>query len=324
MDFGITIPNRAPIIYPEQVPARSLLEMARKAEEYGFTSVWVGDSALAKPRLESVSLLSAISSITTRVKLGTACMASFPLRNALLLAQQWATLDQLSEGRTILVPCKGGKGGSGDYMIEERVFNLPGKERLEVFEESVEVMKELWTKDKVTFRGKYYSFEDVTVLPKPLQRPHPPIWIVSNVLPTAPSHTREKAFRRVAKLGDGWMVTWVSPSEFHENLMSIRSFLKDYGKATNDFAAAIYYNFNINSSKERAFLESKSYLDTYYMRDWPKEFVEKSVAHGTASECIRRIEEFAKAGATTMMLRPTSKDPLGQLKKIAQDVLPSF
>src|SRR5215472_4640242 len=115
--FGLTLPNRGVIIGATTV--EELLELAEKAEEAGWDSVWVGDSIFAKPRLDALVLLGALAARTKRVKLGPACFASTPLRNALLLAYQWASLDFLSGGRTVFVSCQGASQPGGGTFTEE-------------------------------------------------------------------------------------------------------------------------------------------------------------------------------------------------------------
>src|SRR5437764_11769999 len=105
--WGLSLPNRGVLFGMTTVA--ELLELSEMAEASGFyDSVWVGDSLLAKPRLESIALLSALAARSRRLRLGPACMASFPLRDALVLAAQWASLDLIAEGRTILAVCLGG------------------------------------------------------------------------------------------------------------------------------------------------------------------------------------------------------------------------
>ena len=105
--FGLTLANRGVIIGAVTVP--ELFDMARRGEDSGaFSAVWVGDSLLAKPRLESITLLSALAAITKKVKLAVGCMATFPHRHPALLAQQWASLDVISGGRSWLAVCLGG------------------------------------------------------------------------------------------------------------------------------------------------------------------------------------------------------------------------
>src|SRR5919201_3028218 len=103
--FGVNLNNREPLIAPDY-QLGDLLELSEKVEEYGFDSVWVGDSLFSKPRYEPLALLSAISQRTSRVRLGTACLVT-STRNPLYLALEWATLDHISGGRTILGACKG-------------------------------------------------------------------------------------------------------------------------------------------------------------------------------------------------------------------------
>src|SRR5215468_11727635 len=103
--FGLTLPNRGVVIGATTVA--EMLQLAADAESAGWDSVWVGDSIFAKPRLDAMVLLGAIAARTTRVRIGPACFASTPLRNPLLLAYQWASLDLLSDGRTISSPVRG-------------------------------------------------------------------------------------------------------------------------------------------------------------------------------------------------------------------------
>src|SRR6185295_4026721 len=115
--FGISLPNRAVLF---GVSPLSLLESAETADQSGFfDSVWVGDNFLSKPRLEAIVTLSALAARTRRLKLGTVCLASFPLRHPLTLAIQWASLDVLSGGRTILVVCNGGAASYGGAYAAE-------------------------------------------------------------------------------------------------------------------------------------------------------------------------------------------------------------
>src|SRR5919107_5319703 len=124
--FGLTLPNRGVIIGATTL--QEMLDLAKRADdEPAWDSVWVGDSILAKPRLDAIALLGALAAKTERVKLGPACFASTPLRNALLLAYQWASLDYMSGGRTIFVACQGqaapGRGGK----IPKEVAPLGGR-----------------------------------------------------------------------------------------------------------------------------------------------------------------------------------------------------
>jgi alkanesulfonate monooxygenase SsuD/methylene tetrahydromethanopterin reductase-like flavin-dependent oxidoreductase (luciferase family) len=149
MHFGVNVNNREPLIAPDYSLA-DLLDLSERVEALGFDSVWVGDSLFSKPRYEPIALLSAISQRTKRVKLGTACMIS-GTRNPLYLALEWATLDQLSHGRTIF--------GTGMGNPEEGVrreyaeLGMDFEQRANIFEEGLAVLRELWTTGKTDYHG---------------------------------------------------------------------------------------------------------------------------------------------------------------------------
>src|SRR5436190_16510928 len=128
MRFGLTLPNRG-VLFGVTTPEQ-MLRMAQIADESElFQSVWVGDSLLGKPRMESIALLSGIASRTQRVRLGPACMASFPLRDPVLLAYQWASLDLLAEGRSVMVACNGLVEQSG-ADVEARTYDVTPGDRV--------------------------------------------------------------------------------------------------------------------------------------------------------------------------------------------------
>src|SRR5580700_7638908 len=127
--FGLTLPNRGVVIGVTTVA--EMLQLAADAESSGWDSVWVGDSIFAKPRLDAIVLMGAIAARTTRVRIGPACFASTPLRNALVLAYQWASLDFLSGGRTVFVACQGQPGGSGGDF----------ESRMRRMEEAIEILR---------------------------------------------------------------------------------------------------------------------------------------------------------------------------------------
>jgi alkanesulfonate monooxygenase SsuD/methylene tetrahydromethanopterin reductase-like flavin-dependent oxidoreductase (luciferase family) len=138
--FGLTLPNRGVVIGATTVA--EMLQLAADAESAGWDSVWVGDSIFAKPRLDAMVLLGAIAARTTRVRIGPACFASTPLRNALLLAYQWASLDFLSGGRTIFVACQGqAEPGGGAFEKEFAHFGIEPSSRMRRMEEAIEILR---------------------------------------------------------------------------------------------------------------------------------------------------------------------------------------
>jgi luciferase-like monooxygenase len=222
VSFGLILPNRAVIL--GAVTVRDLFDLTEQGEASGaFDTIWVGDSLLAKPRLESVTLLSALAAITTRVRLGVGCMATFAHRHPVLLAQQWASLDVLSHGRAWLVVCLGGPNEAGAAQaLEHMAMGIHARERIGRLEEGIVILRKLFHDQQVSHHGRFYQFDGVTLQPSPVQNPCP-IWIASN--PTgltwkggasASEAVIERSFRRVARYADGWMTNKVTPEQFHQ------------------------------------------------------------------------------------------------------------
>src|SRR5574341_386836 len=161
--FGLTLANRGVII--GAVKASELIDMTRKAEESGvFDAVWVGDSLLAKPRLESVSLLSALAAVTSKIRLAVGCMATFVHRHPVLFAQQWASLDVISEGRSWLCVCLGGPNEqSAAQALEHKVMGIEAKERPARLGEGIAILRKLFAEKNVSYAGRFYQFENVTL-----------------------------------------------------------------------------------------------------------------------------------------------------------------
>src|SRR6516165_2614322 len=157
--FGLILANRAVVLGAVKVP--DLVDLTVQAERSGFfDAVWAGDSLLAKPRLESVTLLSALAGVTTRVRLGVGCMATFVHRHPVMLAHQWASLDVLSEGRSLLAVCLGGPDeASAAQALEHAAMSVRASERVGRLEEGIVVLRKLFHEDKVSHAGRFYTFE---------------------------------------------------------------------------------------------------------------------------------------------------------------------
>ncbi len=177
--FGLSLSNRAVLF--DWATMDDLVEAAVIAEESGyFNGVWVGDNLLSKPRVESIVTLSAIAARTETLSLGTICLASFPLRDPILLAIQWASLDVLSKGRTILAVCNGGSASDGPQFAQELDnMDVASRDRVSRLVEGVQVLRRLWSEESVTHQGRFYSFTDLEALPKPVQQ-SVPILIAAN------------------------------------------------------------------------------------------------------------------------------------------------
>jgi alkanesulfonate monooxygenase SsuD/methylene tetrahydromethanopterin reductase-like flavin-dependent oxidoreductase (luciferase family) len=320
--FGLTLPNRGVVIGVTTVT--EMLQLAADAESAGWDSVWVGDSIFAKPRLDAMVLMGAIAARTNRVRIGPACFASTPLRNPLVLAYQWASLDLLSGGRTIFVACQGQpEPGGGAFEKEFAHFEIEPSSRMRRMEEAIEILRLTSSREDVDYDGQYWRFRNLTVLPRPVQQPIP-IWVTSN--PDLKKRRNvEEGYRRVARLGDGWMTTFKSPEDVQTSLAMIRQYAREMGHELKpDFEVAIYHNINVDENRDRAFAEAKRFLDSYYSVDYRQDMLKLWVAAGSPAQCAQSLQRYVEAGATTILLRVAGYDQKRQFKRITEEVLPAF
>lgn len=315
--LGLSLPNRGVLFGLTSVD--TLMDAAVLAEQSGvFESVWLGDSLIHKPRLESMVMLGAFAARTRKVRLGVMCMASFPVRHPVLLAIQWASLDQISKGRTVLTVCIGG----GDDP-ELRAFGIKRSERVARLREGIGLIRSLWGEAQVNHQGRFYTMEGYRIQPKPLQRPCP-IWIAVN-----PDRTKvgeigiERAMKRVATLGDGYVTIANTPEEFRVRWKLIQKFAVEGGHDLTNFETSYHGMVNINDNKQAAYEESKFYFDHYYSPGWPsQEIIKIWLAHGPPEECATMIQSWIDMGITTPVLRFTSRDQIGQIRRFIDEVLP--
>jgi alkanesulfonate monooxygenase SsuD/methylene tetrahydromethanopterin reductase-like flavin-dependent oxidoreductase (luciferase family) len=335
LTFGVNLNNREPLIAPDY-SLHDLLALAERVEALGFDSVWVGDSLFSKPRWEPINLLSAISQRTSRVKLGTACMVS-GTRHPLYLALEWATLDQLSGGRTIF--------GTGMGNPEEGVrreyaaVGLDFEKRAKIFEEGLAVLRELWTTGRTDFHGDHYAFDDVAFYSGtemapllPVQLP-PPIWVVSNPRLTvgtkqeaATERVVSRAARRIATYGDGWMTCCRArhPDEFRAQLAQIDQAIAEAGRSRGEFVMSYQVTMNIADSREEAQAGIDAYISQYYPELSKAMDLGEWGPVGTAEDIIAWLRTFADAGVDYFICRFGSLDQFGQVERLARDVMPAF
>lgn len=328
--FGLTLANRGVII--GAIKVRDLFDMAQRGEASGvFDSIWVGDSLLAKPRLESVTLLSALAAVTSKVRLGVGCMATFVHRHPVLFAQQWASLDVLSAGRAWLAVCLGGPDEqSPAQALEHAVMGVKSSERPARLEEGIVILRKLFHEEKASHQGRFYRFENVTLRPQPVQNPCP-IWIASN--PTgltwrdgasAPTRVVERSLRRVARYADGWMTNKVSPRQFREQWAQITTMAREEGRDPGQLGSALYHNININEDRKAALEESKRFLDQYYTFNFSPAFVEGFTTAGSPKQCIEELRAYFDAGIQHITLRMASWNQVGQLERFVSEIAGYF
>ena len=300
--------------------------MAVHAENSGLIdAIWVGDSILSKPRLECIPLLGAIASRTSRVKLGVACMATIAQRNPVLLALQWASLDVLSGGRTWLAACMGYPASQHPMAAKDlEVMGVKSKERPGRLEEMLQALRLLWSGEHATFHGKYYAFDDVNLLPKPAQQPCP-IYIAGTPRPAQIGDGGvERSLRRIARHADGWMTNQIELAMFQDYCGRLREMLVQEGRDPGAFKTVLYYGVSVNSDRDRAFREAKTFLDAYYQKDFTRQGVEIWTACGPVEHCLERIRGFMDAGVDHVTIRPIGDNLSEQFNIFVNEVLPAL
>jgi probable F420-dependent oxidoreductase len=215
MKLGICVPH-----YGRPIEVERMLAVVRHAEESGLDSVWVTDHVIV-PRdvdviyredmLDPLAVLPWLAGVTERVALGTSVVI-LPYRSPIPLAKLLASVDVLSGGRLIVGAAIGWMEG------EFSALNVPFKERVSRSEEALTLMRALWTQERPEIETARHRLSGVQVSPMPLQRPRPPIWIGGG---------SEGAFRRVARLGDGWHATAATPETFRQGKQAVTRFWRE-------------------------------------------------------------------------------------------------
>lgn len=334
MHFGVNLNNREPLITPHY-SLQDLLDLSTLVEAAGFDSVWVGDSLFSKPRWEAINLLSAISQRTDHVKLGTSCLVT-STRNPLYLALEWATLDALSDGRTILGACMGNP--EDGVRREFAALGLDFTHRAGIFEEGLSVLRSLWNEGSVSFQGEHFTYDDVSFFSgtemgplMPVQSP-PPIWVVSNIrlLGTLESDVAkrrlERACRRIVELGEGWMTCCRAqhPEEVVEQLGYLKNAADDLDVDISDYAISYQVTMNIKDSEAEAEDAFGQYISQYYPELSQSMDLSNWGPVGTPDQIIAWFETFRDVGVTHFICRFGDLDQFGQVERFAKEILPHF
>ena len=324
-NFGLSLSTRA--ILFDWGTLDDLMEMAETAEASGFFhGGWVGDNLLSKPRVEAMVTLSALATRTNKVKLGTICLASFPLREPILFALQWASLDILSKGRTILTVCNGGADKFGpQYAHELQTMGVTSRERVGRVVEGISILRRLWSAEVVTHNGKYHQFSNVDLQPKPIQKPMPIHLAVNPPAGEVSEEVLDRVLRRVARHADGWQTDGTPVKEFRERFSTIRRYGEELGRDMSNFDSSLHMMVNINDDETKAFEQATSFLTSYYGAGLiSRERAETWIACGSTQSVIDKIASYIDAGCTTPVLRFVAPNPREQLQRCIEEVLPAF
>lgn len=295
--IGLCFVNPFPQIRPGHVTTA-----AKKCEEMGLHSFWTIDR-IAYDNLEPFTLLATAAAVTKKIRIGTSVFLA-GLRHPALLAKTVATLDFLSGGRVTLGI------GFGSRENDFAALEIPFEHRGSRAEEAILLAKRLWQEEAVTHKGRFFHVANLTIGPRPLQSPHPPIWMGGSA---------ESVLRRVGRLADGYICGSSAIQDFASIWAKISGSALAAGRDPKQIERAALTFMAIDDNKARAVEACAAYLQRYYGA--VRMDVEKHLLVGPAEACAERIRSFFSKGLDTLIIGPATAD-LKQLDLLAEKVLP--
>jgi len=297
---------------------------AQVAEKNGFASVWCFDHLISEPEfyglldvdsdsfrlLETWTALTAVAVQTKKVMLGTA-VSPMPRYNPTFLAKIVTTLDVISKGRTIL------GAGAGHYKPEFEINGFPWKtlpERIQMMRESMKIIKKLWTEPRTTYLGKYFRVKEAPHEPKPVQKPHPPIWVGGNI---------PLMIKQTAEIGNGWIPYHQIPQQYEEKWGKIQEMAEKAGRNAKEMEPAYFMDTCIGLDEKETKKKAKLYIEAGHEKTF--EEIKQCGAHGSPENITNQIEKFIEAGVRhfVLVLVP-QKDILDSIQLYGEEVLPQF
>jgi probable F420-dependent oxidoreductase len=255
---------------------------AAALETLGVDSLWAGGHVASRnPSTEALMALARLSAATQRVRLGTATLL-LPLYPPAIVAKQIADLDRASGGRITL-----GVGVGGEYPQEFRACEVPIEERGARTDEAIELIRLLWSGERISHHGRFHTMEDVRVHPAPTQPGGPPIVVSGRKAP---------AMRRAGVLGDGWMPYLYSPRRYAASVDVVRQTAEAAGRSLEGFGWYAFVFVNVDSDGTRARAQVARTLGAPYAQD-VEAMVDDVAVAGTTEEVVDALERFVDAGA---------------------------
>lgn len=287
---GYLLPTREGVMAGRH-EAMPIVDLAEQVEKSGLDSVWVGDSLTAKPRHDPIAMLAAIAGRTQRIQMGTAVLLPL-LRNPVLLAQQLATLDQISEGRSII-----GIGVGNDLPSNRAEFEaagVPFEKRIGRLIEMFKLCKALWQDERVSWDGRW-TLQDQELRPLPHTPGGPPIWAAGSV---------PASLKRCARYFDGYFPSGPSDAAvFGERFNTVCAHAKEEGRPDDAITGAAYLTLAIDEQQAAADTAMNTYLETYYNQPAEKIRRYQGCYTGSKADAIEWLQGFVDVGATHLCLR---------------------
>ena len=300
--------------------ARHLSEFAQQAEALGFERVSMGEHVMdgnpPRPTHLALPLAAAAAGSTRRLRVMTGIVIA-PLYHPVLLAKLVATVDLVSNGRFDFGI---GVSGQRETRVEFEAVGVPVETRGRRTNEMLAVMKRLWTEEHVSHHGEFFDLADVTLLPHPLQQPHPPIWVAGR---------SDAAMRRAALLGDGWYPYLFTVERLRSSNEAVRRHAAEAGRDMSGFHWGVIQPTAIAADRQEALTLAVSNIGQRYVTPGrsAEEMAQALCLAGTAEDCIAGIEARIEVGVRDFVLgflAPDDTDRLRQMELFAKRVLPYF
>jgi len=308
MKYGVFLP-----VSGRAASRQTLMQAAQRAETLGYDSVWAADRLVIpwkietaypyskestfivppdRPFFDTMTCLAFLAGCTEKIQLGMSVMV-LPYRHPLHWAKIATTIDQLSIGRLIM--------GVGVGWMEEEfaAMNAPFKKRGAVSDEQLALLKQLWTEEHITFRGKYYNVDDIAFNPKPYQKPRVPIWVGGE---------GKHAQRRAGRYGDAWFPYFVrvTPLELAARFEYVRKVARESGRSPDELVLACCLPIELTAK------------DSQQEEDYLK---------GSIEQISDRLKMFQKVGVTHIGLQfmiPHYPERQEQIERFAREALPAL
>lgn len=336
MEFGVSLPifggsndshPRTPML--DKPDWKMILRIVRSAEKLGFDSIWVADHLMLGNEdqiLECWVTLSALSTKTKKLRLGTIHICNI-FRNPALLAKMAATLDLISDGRLEFFIEAGHLGSTREAKAYG--FNWPdNKTRAEILDESIQIIKELWTGEPVTFEGKYFKIEEAVCRPRPKQTPHPPVWIgtIGGEQWTQNLGMDQIMLSLIVKHADVWNNTPASVEYCAEKISQLRNACLQQNRDPNTLKLSLETQVLLSKTQRKLEEKFKQLLERnpkklYYAN---QQYTNAVYLVGTPNQCVEKIRAYQRLGIDKFLLWFVDLPSEDGLELFAQEIIPSF
>ena len=312
LKFGIQIEPQFGFTYDE------IKRIALIADKSSFHSIWFSDhffldkNSIDKNCFETWTILTAIATQTERIRLGTLVTCQ-SYRYPSVLAKIVSCVDVISNGRVEFGI------GAGWKEIEYEAYGIPfprASIRIKQLREAIIILKKMWTEDAPTFEGKYYRIKEAINVPKPVQKPHPPIWV---------GGTSNRLLRVTAELADGLNFAWtLSPEKYKERLEILKEYCKEINRNFNDIRKSIGLITVIAENEKSLWSKIKELAKRKGIS--PNDFLEqkKNLLIGIPDDIIKKLKEYCKLGIELVILMFPYKYEIEMMRIVEERIIPKF